>query len=130
MLAEFQNLNDPPKIDVTNLAYGVAGRSDTETDPPFFVYGATRPLAEDEIALALYLLFGGAGFHDPATASDLSRYTDQTIEGKQVYVGTADMLDQSEHQRGRPYLYQTDDYMFLLVTDDDAWATDAIRQLP
>ena len=40
------------------------------------------------------------------------------------------MLVQDEHQHGRPYLYQTDAYMFLLITDDDSWATDAIGQLP
>ena len=53
-----------------------------------------------------------------------------TIAGKQVYVGTADMLAQDTHQRGRPYLYQTDRYVFLVITDDDAWAAGAIGQLP
>ena len=40
------------------------------------------------------------------------------------------MLDQTEHIRGRPYLYQTDDAMYLVVTDDDKWALEAIKQLP
>ena len=29
-----------------------------------------------------------------------------------------------------PYLYQTDDAMFMVITDDEAWAKDAIAQLP
>ena len=40
------------------------------------------------------------------------------------------MVDQDVHQRGRPYFYETEDYLFLVLTDDDAWATDAIGQLP
>jgi hypothetical protein len=117
-------------IDLDNLAYGVAGRSDTSTDPPYFVWVATRPLDEDEIGLALYLLLGGAGYHDVAAGIDLDNYEEQTVAGKDVRIGTEDMLPQNEHQRGRPYLYQTEDHMFVVVTDDDAWAADAIGQLP
>jgi hypothetical protein len=117
-------------INVDNLAYAVAGRVDTRRDPSFFVFGAERPRGQDEIDLALYLLFGTAGFHDAVNASDLGLYEERTIAGKVVFVGNVDMLAQSEHQRGRPYLYQTDDYMFAVITDDDAWAEDAIRQLP
>jgi hypothetical protein len=113
-----------------NLATAVAGRMDTGRDPPFFVFGAERPRRQEEIDLALFLLFGTAGFHDVGNAWNLSRYEERTIAGKLVFVGNVDMLDQDEHQRGRPYLYQTDDYMFLVVTDDDEWAEDAIRQLP
>ena len=47
-----------------------------------------------------------------------------------AYVGRPDMLRQSEHRRGSPYLYQTDAYMFLLITDDEAWAEDALQQMP
>jgi hypothetical protein len=110
--------------------YGVAGRSDTKSDPPFFVFAAVRPANDDEVQLALLLLFGGARFHDVALASLLAYYKSETIGGKQVYVGTPDMLDQDTHQRGRPFLYQNDQYMFLVITDDDAWAADAIAQLP
>ena len=128
-VAQFKTSANPNPIDDTNLVYGIAGRS-IETDPPFFVYAAVRPANNDEIGLVLALLFGGAGFHDIAGATDLSHYKAQTIAGKQVDVGTADMLTQDTHQRGRPYLYQTDQYMFLLITDQDAWAADAIGQLP
>ena len=129
-VAQFKTSSNPNPIDDTNLVYGVAGRSDTKTDPPYFVYAAARPANNDEIDLVLYLLFGGARFHDIAAASDLTHYQAQTIAGKQVYVGTADMLAQDTHQRGRPYLYQSDQYVFLVITNDDAWAAGAIDQLP
>lgn len=108
----------------------MAGRSDTKTDPPFFVFAAVRPESEVEINLALLLLFEGAGFNDVAAGTDLTRHQQNTIAAKQVYVGTLDMLTQDTHQRGRAFLYQNDEYMFVVVTDDDAWAADAIGQLP
>ena len=124
------NTSDPSALDLSHLAQAVAGRSDTAADPPYFVLAAHRPEQADEIDLTLVLLLGGARFHDVEAGSDLRNYETVTIAGKEVYVGTADMLDQTEHQRGKPYLYQTDDAMFIVITDDDAWAEDAIGQLP
>ena len=37
------------------------------------------------VALALVLLFGGAGYKDVAAGSDLTKYKSKTIGGKQVY---------------------------------------------
>lgn len=128
MIVELQASNDPHGGDLDHLTYGVAGRS-VLTDPPFFVFGAGRG-TQDEVEATLDLMFGLTGFTDVKNAPDLSLYEERTIAGKTVYVGRADMVRQSEHQRGRPYLYQTDEYMFLVITDDDAWAEDAIRQLP
>ncbi len=130
LLAELQTAEDPRPVDVSSLTYAVAGRSDTTGDPPYFTFVTARAATDKEIQLALFLLFGGAAFRDPATAGDLSAYEERTIAGKQVYVGTTEMLAQNEHQRGRPYLYQNDDYMFLVIADDDAWVADAIGQLP
>ena len=128
-MAQFTTPSNPSPIDDTNLVYGVDGRSDL-ADPPFFVYAAVRPLNNEEVELALYLLLGGAGFLDTAGAIDLTHYQQKTIAGKQIYVGTPDMLGQDTHQRGRPFLYENDKYMFLVISDDDAWAADAIGQLP
>ena len=129
-VAEYTTPGNPNPIDGTNLVYGVAGRLDTKSDPPFFVYAAVLPANDDEVALALTLLRGGAGFHDVSGASDQTRYQQKTIAGKDVYVGSLDMLDQDTHQRGRPFLYANNEYMFLVITDDDTWAADAIEQLP
>lgn len=130
VVAPFTTPSNPNPIDKTQLVYGVAGRSDTKNDPPFFVFAAVRPMIDDEVGLALFLLFGGASFYDVAGAADLTHYEEESIGGKQVYVGALDMLGQDTHQRGRPFLYQNDEYMFLVITDDDAWAADAISQLP
>ena len=128
--AQFKTASNPNPVDDERLVWGVAGRSDLSVDPPFFVYAAVRPEDGAEITMAMDLLFAGAGYRDIAGAGDLSKYQSQTIAGRQVYVGTTGMLDQDVHQRGRPYLYQSDQYMFVVITDDDAWAKDAIRQLP
>jgi hypothetical protein len=131
LVSEFETADDPGPIALANLTYGAAGREDTRADPPYFVFGAGRPKDDDEVSLALFLLLGGAAFDDPAILTgDLTRFESDTIGGKEVYVGSADMIDQTEHQRGRPFLYQTDDFMFVVITDDDAWAADAIGQLP
>jgi len=118
-------------INLDNMAYAEARRTDTSTDPPYYVSIATRPLLdEDEINLTLILFFGSASYHDVAAGIDPQNYKQRTIAGKEVLVGTEDMLDQNDNQRGRPYFYETIDYMFFLITDDDAWAADALGQLP
>jgi hypothetical protein len=129
-VARLESSDDPGRIDLAHLAYAVAGRSNTKNDPPFFVFGAARPQDGDELTVTLAFLLGGASFHDLDNAANLTNYDERTIAGKQVYEGTVDMLNQGEHQRGRPYIYQTDDYLFVVITDDDAWAADAIGQLP
>lgn len=121
--------SDTP-IDLEHINYAVAGRSDTAKDPPYFVNAASRPLDENEIQLNLALLLGGGGFEDIAAAFELEGFNARAIGGKEVFVGTPQMLNQNQHQRGRPYLYQTDDTMFLVITDDDAWAREALGKLP
>jgi hypothetical protein len=57
---------------------------------------------------------------------------DREIGGKEVAVGPLDVIRQTEHQRGRPYLYGSTalDVSFIVITDDEAWAEEAIRALP
>ena len=114
--------DDPSALDLSHLAQAVAGRRDTSADPPYFVFAANRPESDDEINLTLLLLFGGAGFRDIESGVDLNDYEAASIGGKEVHVGSIEMVRQNDHQRGRPYVYQTDDTMFLVLTDDDAWA--------
>jgi hypothetical protein len=117
-------------IDFDRLRFAVAGRTDTQADPPYFVFAAARPHEANEADLATLFLLGGAGFVDPVGAMSLDGYAERTLGGKDVSVGQSDLLDEDEHQRGRPFLYQTDDWMFVVVTDDEAWAADALAQLP
>jgi hypothetical protein len=121
--------SDTP-IDLAHINYAVAGRSDTAKDPPYFANAASRPIDENEIDLNLALLLGGGGFDDLSVGFELKGFDKRTIGGKEVFVGTAAMLTQNQHQRGRPYLYQTDDTMFLIITDDEAWAREALAALP
>jgi hypothetical protein len=45
-------------------------------------------------------------------------------------VGDASLLEQSEHQHGQPYFYETSHHLFVVITDERAWAEDALKQLP
>jgi len=117
-------------LDLDHLRYAVAGRSDTTRDPPYFVFAAARPESPDEADLAAFLILGAAGFDDPLSAMALDGFEPRTIDGKTVFVGSSSMLTQSEHQRGNPYLYQTDEYLFALITDDESWALEALLRLP
>jgi hypothetical protein len=61
---------------------------------------------------------------------DAGTFTWTSIGGKAVQRGTTEMIDQTDVARGLPYVYGADDIRFRIVTDDPAWAADAIRQLP
>jgi hypothetical protein len=130
VVSEAATSASPRPVDPDQLVYGVAGRSDIETDPPYFVFAAVRPHHEVEIDLALMLLLVGAGYTDIAEGRDLGNYESRTMDGKQIWVGTPEMLPQDEHQRGRPYLHQTQTHVFIVVTDDDTWAAAALAALP
>jgi hypothetical protein len=132
MVQEADTPGTPP-IDIDAVQYAIAGREDVANDPPSFVFAAARPDDEDEIGLNLLVLLGGASFVDTAAigaAAELTGFEDAGITGKDVFVGSPDLLEQTEHQRGRPYLYQTDDVMFLVITDEEAWAAEAFSKLP
>jgi hypothetical protein len=47
-----------------------------------------------------------------------------------IGVSASDLLTQSEHQRGVPYLVTSSECLFIVITDDPAWASAAIAQLP
>ena len=115
-------------VALNDLAYAITGRS-ADRDPPYFVH-VTRHLTDpDADALALSLLLGVAGFSDLESLRP-EDFGAASIGGKDVQVGTLAMVPQDAHQRGRPYIYETDDYSFLVITDDEQWAGDAISQLP
>ena len=44
------------------------------------------------------------------------------IEGKTVLVGDTAAVEQTEHQRGRPYIWNSSTVHYVIVTDDEAWA--------
>jgi hypothetical protein len=115
--------------DLDHLRFAIAGRSDTSTDPPYFVFATWQPADDEEADVALALLARSAGI-DPNQLYDGTLWRDMSIGGQAVLVGTEGMIEQTEHVRGQPYVYETAEYVFIVVTDDEGWAEDAISQLP
>jgi hypothetical protein len=76
---------------------------------------------------------GQAGNQWPSTMgvdhADAAAFHDVVIEGKHVLVGEAAAIDQSEHMRGRPYVWDSPTTHYLIVTDDAAWAAEVLRSL-
>lgn len=116
-------------IDPEDLRFGIAGRADVENDPPYFVFGIVHAADSDTREFAVGLLVGGASFVDgelpPIDAFDKVAMGDHF-----VYAGDPSMIDQTDHIRGTPYLVEADGFDFIVVTEDPAWAEDAIAQLP
>ncbi len=106
-------------LQLDDVAQAVAGRS-APTDPPYFV---TAYRFGDIQAKALPR---GLGVDNPEAGA----WSQSTVGGKLVFVGTQAMFDQTEHVRGRPYVYDSANTRFLLATEDEAWAADALSQLP
>jgi hypothetical protein len=46
-----------------------------------------------------------------------------------VLVGETVAMDQTEHTRGRPYVWNSPTVLYLIVTDDEAWASEVLRAL-
>jgi hypothetical protein len=113
-------------VDLDEVAQGIAGRSDL-ADPPYFVHAFRIPAAARD-------LLGGRAIAATGFTRDTDAWEmeDRVIGGKEVAVGPLDVIRQTEHQRGRPYLYGSTalDVSFIVITDDEAWAEEAIRALP
>jgi len=99
----------------------IGGRTDVGVDPPYFVFAfrlADRPAA-DEFPTGFWV-------DNP----DTGKWTKRTVSGRTVLAGEPAMVDQTEHLRGWPHVYDSGTVHFRVVTDEEAWAADAIRQLP
>lgn len=118
---------DEEGVRAGDLAMAVAGRSDTQQDPPYFVF-AVRGSDQNTNAVAIVLLFGGLGA-DPAELAADANWEAKVVGGKDVQVGAETLVEQSEHQKGRPYVYETDDYLYVVLSDREEWAADALHQL-
>ena len=127
---EFMAVVEELAVDVDDLRVAVAGRSDTETDPPYFVYVLYPPDDRDAYDAAVFLLLGMIVGPENVQAYVEEDYETVTLGGKEVILGSMDLIPQNEHLRGRPYEYVTEERTYLVITDDEAWAADALRQLP
>jgi hypothetical protein len=52
-----------------------------------------------------------------------------TIGGKDIYILDPEFLAQDQSQAGSAYVYDTEDFLYAVITDDVAWAADALEQL-
>jgi formylglycine-generating enzyme required for sulfatase activity len=66
------------------------------------------------------------GFSNPKAGD----WNDREIQGRLVHVGSEMMIAQTDNQRGRPYVYNSGPTRFVIITEDEAWAADILRQLP
>ncbi len=118
-VAEVANDLATEGLTLADVSVVVDGRADTQADPPYFIIA--------------YRLAGHPGDDWPSTtgldepAAAAFRETD--IEGKHVLVGEAAAVAQTEHVRGRPYVWDSPTVHYLIVTDDAAWAAEALRAI-
>jgi hypothetical protein len=114
---------------IDDVSFGMDGRTDPDADPPYMVQGVRVPDHDATVQFALSVLAANVGFVslDEFWSGDFEL---RTIGGKEILVGASTMLVQDEHQRGMPYMYDAGEYVFIVVTDDEAWAIEAISQLP
>jgi hypothetical protein len=116
----------PLSVELEDVAQATAGRADPG-DPPYFVLAFRIPSAARDL-LGGHAI-AGAGFTRDTDAWDLE---ERVVGDKTVGVGGLDLLVQTERQRGKPYLYGSValDVSFIVITDDETWAEEAIRKLP
>jgi hypothetical protein len=106
-------------LSIEDVGWAVDGRS-SESDPPYFVF-ALRFAGSDASTLTT-----DAALDHP----EAGEFTTESLGGKTVKRGTIAMIDQTAHVHGLPYLCDSGDVRYIVVTDDPAWAADALRQLP
>jgi hypothetical protein len=113
---------------IDDFAQVISGRTSVENDPPYFIYIYRVPGPSAAFDAVLPLILGTAGWK---SGLEPDKFQTATLGGKQVHVGTVDMLAQSEHQKGRPYWYELDaETLAIVITDKEAWAADALSKLP
>jgi hypothetical protein len=117
--AAFEETAASLAVEIDEYAMAVAGRSDVEADPPYFVF------AHRIKSVPAVMLGPGQTVDRP----DAGPWSLVTLGGRTVLVGTEAMVDQTEHMRGRPYLYDVGDVRFTVFTDDEAWALEALARL-
>ena len=106
-------------LNLDDLSVAIGGRSDVQGDPPYFILAYRlngRPATEFP---------DGVGLDHP----DAGTWHEATVGAKTVLIGDQAMVDQTEHVRGRPYVWNSPTVHYVLVTDNEAWATEALGAL-
>ena len=118
-VAAFETAAIQDGMTLDDLSVAIGGRSDVQGDPPYFIlaYGLKGHPATD--------LPDAVGLDHP----DLGTWQEATFGGKTVLVGDQAMVDQTEHARGRPYVWNSPTVHYLVVTDSEAWAAEVLGAL-
>jgi len=106
-------------IALDDVSMAVAGRA-APSDPPHLIQAwrfGKRPAAEMPLDMTL-------------DVKGLGGWQLGVLGGKAVARGTIDMLRQTSHARGRPYVVRSDHVQFSIATDDEGWAEEVCRLLP
>ena len=106
-------------LTLDDISLAVAGRSDVNNDPPYLIFA--------------YRITGHPGNEwPPATGLDhpeAAAFQPAETGGKQVLVGDAAAVDQTDHAHGFPTVWDSPTVHYLVVTDDTAWAEEALSAL-
>lgn len=104
---------------IEDFELATAGFADGDASPPYFVNA--------------YRLRGLDGREIPRNTGldfpDLGTWRTATLGGRKVVVGDETMFDQDVDSRLRPYVWDSGRVHYMIVTDDDAWATEVLAGL-
>ena len=118
-VADFADALEADGLGLDDISLAIAGRSDVENDPPYLIFA--------------YRMAGHPGVDWPSTMAleypAAAAFEETVLEDKLVLVGDAAAIEQSAHARGRPYVWDGPTVHYLIVTDDEAWAREALRTL-
>ncbi|HET9522365.1 MAG TPA: hypothetical protein VFO73_15055 [Candidatus Limnocylindrales bacterium] len=118
-VADFADALAADGMELDDISLAIAGRSDVENDPPYLIFA--------------YRMAGHPGMDWPSTIGlehpAAAAFEEAVLEDKHVLVGKAAAVDQSVHVRGRPYVWDSPTVHYLIVTDDEDWAREALRAL-
>lgn len=107
-------------LQLDDVAMAVAGRSSVQADRPYMV----TAIRFNGVPAGTYPLSAGIDH------ADAGAWHDEILGGKSVEVGAEAMFDQTDHLRGRPYVYNSGDVRYIVGTDDAAWAAEVFSMLP
>ena len=107
-------------LTLDDVSVAFAGRADIEGNPPWGAQAVRfRGIPAADLPLGMSTAYPEAG-----------TFTPTTLAGRSVHRGTPEMVIQDEHLRGQPYVILVGDVHVTVTTEDEAWAAEAIDQVP
>lgn len=107
----------PRGMELDDIEFANAGRADPDDPCAFVTAFRIRGIPARMLPLSMVV-------DDP----DAGSWTDVRFGGRVVRTGTEAMLYQ-ESRCGRPFTYDVGDVRFVVTTDDEGWAAEAIARL-